>query len=110
MTDPSTAEIWVTIGVLIVATAVIRGAGPVLLGGRELPAAARSVIALLAPALLAALVVVQTFGAPAGEELVLDARVLGVGAAAIVLWRGGSALPAVAVAAVVTALARAIGG
>jgi branched-subunit amino acid transport protein len=110
MTNPSTSEVWVTIGVLVVATALIRAAGPVLLGGRELPAAARSVIALLAPALLAALVVVQTLGAPAGEEVVLDARVLGVGAAGIVLWRGGTVLPAVAAAAVVTALARAIGG
>ena len=103
-------EVWVTIAVLAVATALIRASGPVLLGGRELPPRMLDVIALRAPALLAALVVVETFRAPAGGELELDARVLGVGAAGVVLARGGSALPAVALAAIVTALARAIAG
>jgi hypothetical protein len=101
-------EIWITIGALAVTTALIRASGPVLLGGRDLPAAARGVIALLAPALLAALVVVETIGEPAGGELMIDERILGVGAAGVVLVRGGSALPAVATAAVVTALARAV--
>jgi branched-subunit amino acid transport protein len=101
-------EIWVTIAALAVATALIRASGPLLLGGRELPSAVQGVIALLTPALLAALVVVETLGEPAGGELVVDERVLGVGAAGIVLVRGGSALPAVMVAAVVTALARAL--
>jgi branched-subunit amino acid transport protein len=100
--------VWVTIGVLAVTTAAIRAAGPVLLGGRELPERAFHVIALLAPALLAALVAVQTFSAPEGRQLEIDARVLGVGAAGLVLWRRGSALLAVATAAVVTALARAV--
>ncbi|HYN37633.1 MAG TPA: AzlD domain-containing protein [Rhodospirillales bacterium] len=97
-----------TIGVLAVATAAIRAAGPVLLGGRELPAPVQEVIGLLAPALLAALVVVETFSGPAGGELEVDERVLGVGAAGIVLARGGSLLPAVAIAAIVTAVARAL--
>ena len=101
-------EVWVTIGALAVTTVLIRAAGPVLLGGRELPPRLLDVVALLAPALLAALVVVQTFSDPAGEELVVDERVLGVGAAAVVLARGHSALPAVAVAAIVTAAARAL--
>ncbi len=55
------SEIWVTIGVLAVGTALIRASGPVILGGRELPQRVMDVIALLAPALLAALVVVETF-------------------------------------------------
>ena len=101
-------EVWVTIGVLAVATAAIRASGPVLLGGRELPLRMQEVVSLLAPALLAALVVVETFSASAGGELELDERALGVGAAGIVLLRGGSALPAVAVAATVTAVARAL--
>jgi branched-subunit amino acid transport protein len=101
-------EVWITIGALAVTTALIRASGPVLLGGRELPSAVQGVIALLAPALLAALVVVETIGEPAGGELVIDERILGVGAAGLVLVRGGSALPAVAVAAIVTALARAV--
>ena len=36
------SAVWVTIAVLAVATAAIRASGPVLLGGRELPAAPRA--------------------------------------------------------------------
>ena len=95
---------------LAVATAVIRAAGPVLLGGRELPAAFRGVIALLAPALLAALVVVQTFGAPEGGALELDARIAGVarrrGRAALA---ARTMLPVVALAALVDRRVRLVG-
>jgi branched-subunit amino acid transport protein len=101
-------EVWVTIGCLAVATAAIRASGPVLLGGRDLAGRLQGVITLLAPALLAALVIVETFGAPAGGELELDARAVGVAAAGCVLAAGGSALPVVLVAAVATALVRAL--
>jgi branched chain amino acid efflux pump len=97
--------VWVTIGCLAVATAVIKAAGPVVLGGRELPAAAMGVIALLAPALLGALVVTQTF-AGHGRELVVDARVAGVAAAAVALYLRASLLVAMILAAVVAALVR----
>jgi branched-subunit amino acid transport protein len=100
--------VWVTIAVLAVTTALIRASGPVVLGGRQLPAAFRGVIALVAPALLAALIVVETVGAPEGGSLDLDARVLGVGACAVALRAGAGTLPAVAAAAVVTAGVRAL--
>ena len=100
------SEVWVTIAVLTVATAAIRASGPLLLGGRELPAPAIGVIALVAPALLAALVVVETLGAPEGGSLDLDARMAGVGAAGIALWRGANLLPVVVLAAAVTAVVR----
>ena len=64
-------------------------------------------IALIAPALLAALVVVETVGAPEGGAFELDARMLGVAAAAAARSRGATMLPVVAIAAFVTALARA---
>jgi hypothetical protein len=99
---------WVTIGVLALATAAIRASGPVLLGGRDIPTRLGRVVALLAPALLAALVVVQTLGSPAGGELEVDARIAGVGAAGCALAAGASALPVVALAAVVTATIRAV--
>lgn len=102
------SDVWVTIVALALLTAVIRASGPVLLGGHELPRPVRSVIALVAPALLAALVVVQTLGADAGGAFELDARIAGVAAAAGALIVGLSTLPVVALAAVVTALIRAL--
>ena len=101
-------DVWVTIGVLAVATAAIRATGPVLVGGRELPERLQGVVALLASALLAALVVAETVGAPEGGELELDARIAGVAAAGGVIAVGGSMLPVVATAAVVTAVVRAL--
>jgi hypothetical protein len=56
--------------------------------------------------MLAALVVVQTFAS--GRELVLDARLPGVAAAAIAVWRGAHVIVAMVVAAAVTALLRAV--
>jgi uncharacterized membrane protein len=100
-------EVWLTIGALAVATAAIKAAGPVLLGGRALPPRAAAVIALLAPALLAALVVTETFGH--GGRLVIDARAAGVAAAALAMTVRAPLVAAVVVAAVVTAGIRALG-
>ncbi len=102
-------EDWVLVGWLIATTAAIRAAGPVALGGRDLPARAMSVIALLAPALLAALVVTQTFGGES-SELSLDERALGVAGAGVVLALRGGILLAMAVAMALTAGARAAVG
>lgn len=100
-------EEWVLVAWLIATTAAIRGAGPVALGGRELPARAMGVIGLLAPALLAALVVTQTFGGE-GSELTVDERALGVAGAGAVLALRGGILLTMAVAMVLTAGARAL--
>ena len=101
-------DVWVTIAALTVATAAIRAAGPVLLGGRDLPTLVTRVIALLAPALLAALIAVGTFTDPDGD-LVLDPRAAGLAAAAGVLaWRQSAMVAAVALAALAAALVRAL--
>lgn len=97
--------LWVAIVAVALASATIKAAGPVLVGGSELPPRAVSVIALLAPALLAALVVTQTFGED--QRLVLDERAVGVGVAAVALALRAPVLLAVALAAVSTALIRA---
>jgi dihydrodipicolinate synthase/N-acetylneuraminate lyase len=94
------------IGALALATALMKLAGPLLLGGRSIPAGVLGVIELLASALLAALVVVETFGN--GRSLTLDARALGVAFAAVALARRAPVIVAVVGAAVVTALARAL--
>jgi uncharacterized membrane protein len=97
--------LWISIVAVALASAAIKAAGPVLVGGKELPPRAVSVIALLAPALLAALVVTQTFGEDG--RLVLDERAVGVAVAGIALALRAPVLVAVALAAVTTALVRA---
>ena len=97
---------WTTIAGLAVATAAIKGAGPVALGGRDLPPWALRLISLLAPALLAALVVVETFGKH--KDLVLDARAAGLAAAAVALAARLSVVWAVGAAAAAAALVRAV--
>jgi uncharacterized membrane protein len=98
--------VWITIAALALATAGMKLSGPLLLGGRRLPARVVSVIGPLASALLAALVVVETFGK--GRALTLDARALGVAFAALALVRRAPLMVAVLGAAIVAALARAI--
>lgn len=100
--------IWVTIAVLAAATAALKLAGPLALGGRSLPANALNVVELLASALLAALVVVETLGK--GRSLTIDARVLGVAFAVVALrWRAPMIVVVVGAAAV-TAIARLLAG
>jgi branched chain amino acid efflux pump len=99
--------LWVAIVAVTLASAAIKAAGPILVGGRELPPRVNAVIALLAPALLAALVVTETFGDDG--HLVLDERALGVGVAAVALALRAPVLLAVALAALATALARLFG-
>lgn len=100
---------WITIIALAILTAMIRTAGPVLVGGRELAPAVQRVVALIAPALLAALVVVETLGEASGSGLELDERIAGVAAAGCVLaWKRSAMLPALAVAVATTALLRAV--
>jgi hypothetical protein len=104
---PVTDTALVVVVCLVATSALIRASGPVILGGRRLPSRLNAVIALLAPALLAALVMTETFRAD-GSELVLDERALGVvGAGAVILARGPLIL-ALAVAMALTAGARAI--
>ena len=101
------SALWVAIVAVTLASAAIKAAGPILVGGRELPPRVSAIIALLAPALLAALVVTETFGDDG--HLVLDERALGVGVAAVALALRAPVLLAVALAALVTALARLFG-
>lgn len=99
---------WVTILALSVGTIAIKGAGPLLVGGRSLRPTAARVIALTAPALLAALVVTQTFTDGDGH-LTLDARAAGLAAAAgLLAVRRKAMVSAVVVAALVAALLRAL--
>jgi branched-subunit amino acid transport protein len=101
------SALWVAIVAITLASAAFKAAGPILVGSRELPPRVNAVIALLAPALLAALVVTETLGDDG--HLVLDERALGVGVAAVALALRAPVLLAVALAALVTALVRLFG-
>ena len=100
-------DVWITIGLLAIFSVAIRASGPLAVGGRQLGPEAASVIGLLAPALLAALIVVETVGGEDGLDP--DARIAGVAAAGLILtWRRSAMLAAIAVAALVTAGIRAV--
>jgi branched-subunit amino acid transport protein len=89
-----------------VTTFAIKAAGPVALGGRELPTWFTSVVILLSPALLAALVATQVFAE--GDRLALEADTAGVAAGGLVYWRSKSIVACVVIAAAVTAALRAL--
>lgn len=72
---------WAVLLVLAAGTWVLKAVGPVLAGGRALPARLDGIVALLPPALLAALVAVQTLGD--GRGLAIDARLAGVAVAGV---------------------------
>ncbi len=87
-------------------TYLFKAAGPLLLGGRRLPPVLDAVAARVPAALLAALTVVATIGN--GARIDLDARVVGVAAAGVALWRRAPFVVVVIVAVAVTAGARAL--
>jgi branched-subunit amino acid transport protein len=98
------SAVWVAVLLVGSATVLLKAVGPVFFGGRPLPGRVSGVVSLLAPSLLAALVVTQVVGSD--RELVADARLLGLAGAAAALALRAPLLAVVAVAALVTALAR----
>jgi branched-subunit amino acid transport protein len=100
------SDVWLAVLVVGAATMVFKASGPVFLGQRSLPPRARRVVDLLAPVMLIALVVTQTFAA--GESVTVDARVPGVIAGAIAVWRRVPLVLAMVIGAAVTASVRAV--
>ncbi len=98
--------VWIAVAVVGVGTIALKGLGPALLGTRRLPERVADLAVLLAPTLLAALVVTQTLGGSDGLEV--DARLVGVGAAGVALAFRAPLIVAVVVAAAATAAARAL--
>ena len=94
-------NIWILIILVAALTAAIKAAGPMALGGRELPAWFSSIVTVMPAAVLAALVVTSALAN--GEELSVGPDTAGVAAAGFIAWRGGSVVMCVVVAAAVTA-------
>jgi uncharacterized membrane protein len=99
-------SVWITIALLAVGTIAIKATGPVLLGGRDLPPRLSGVVVRLAPALLAALVVVDTFGRD--RALGINESAAGLAAAALALAARLPMFAVVVIAAAVTAGLRAL--
>jgi len=95
---------WLVLAVVGSLTMVFKASGPVLLGMRELPPRVASVVEVLAPAMLAALVVTQTVGGD--QEIVLDERLAGIAAGGIAVWLRAPLLAVMVVAAATAALIR----
>jgi branched-subunit amino acid transport protein len=104
--DPTVSAVWVVTVAVGAATVIFKSSGPVLLGGRELPVRIRAVMAMLAPALLAALVVTQAVGGD--RRLVFDARLVGLAGAAVAVRLRAPVLVVVVLAAALAAAARAL--
>jgi branched-subunit amino acid transport protein len=100
------SEAWIVVALVGASTIAFKAAGPVLIGRRALPPRVQSIVELLAPVMLISLVATQTFGGD--EEITVDARVVGVGAAMIAIWLRAHVIVAMAVAAAVTAGVRVI--
>ena len=98
------SEAWAIVLLVGIGTMAIKAAGPVLLGGRPLPRRLAAVVATLAPALLAALVATTALGA--GQGLALDARIVGLAAAAIAVALRAPVLVVVVAAAVAASVTR----
>jgi branched-subunit amino acid transport protein len=98
------SAVWWSVLLVGAGTVLLKAAGPVLLGGRTLPPSLGGMLDLIAPSVLAALVVTQLVGGD--RELVLDERLAGIAAAGIALALRAPILVVVAVAAVTTALLR----
>jgi uncharacterized membrane protein len=96
--------VWISIGVLAAANFAMKAAGPVLIGDRELPETVVNVIALLAPAILAALVLVGAFSD--GRSLTVDAQAAGVAASGAAFLLRVPMLAAIALGAITAALLR----
>jgi hypothetical protein len=98
---------WITTAALFAGTVALKAAGPLTLGGRRPSKRALTVIALVAPSILTSLVVYQTFtGDPDG--LIVDARVVGLLVAAVAALARLPMLVVVLLAAVATAVTRAV--
>ncbi|MGH3071012.1 MAG: AzlD domain-containing protein [Gaiellaceae bacterium] len=95
---------WVVIAAVGAATVLFKASGPVLLGRRRLPPRVAAVVDVLAPAMLAALVVTQTVGGDG--EIVVDERLLGVAAGAVAVLARAPLVVVMTVAAAVAALVR----
>lgn len=98
---------WITVAVMAIGTAAIKAAGPFAVGGEPPSERVEAVIGLLAPALLAGLVVYETVSTN-HRGVTLDARVIGLAAGALALAARLPLIVVIVAAAGAAAAARAL--
>ena len=99
-------DAWVLVAVVGACTIALKSLGPLAIGGRELPRPVLGVVAFLAPTLLAALIVTQTFAD--GRHLTFDARAVGLAGGVVAVILRAPVLVVVVVAAGAAAATRAL--
>lgn len=99
---------WWAIVALAAGSWGLKAIGPVIIGERASSPAFTRFAGLLTPALLMALVAVQTF--TERQHLVLDSRAAGLAVAGIAVWRRAPFVVVVVLAAVTSAGLRALTG
>jgi len=95
---------WTLIILLTLGAYAFKVTGLVFLGGRSLPPIFERCLTLIPAAVVTALVMKDTF--TQGQELVLDARALGIAVAVIAAWRKAPLIVVIVLGAAVTALVR----
>lgn len=96
---------WTFVVALAATAYAFKVLGLVLVGDRQLPPMLDRCLALIPAALIAAIVVKDTFSV--GQHLQLDARAVGVAAAAVAAWRKAPLIAVIVIGAAVTAALRA---
>jgi branched-subunit amino acid transport protein len=97
---------WTLVILLTLGAYAFKVTGLVFLGGRSLPPMFERCLALIPAAVVTALVMKDTF--TNGQELVLDARALGIAVAGVAAWRKAPLIVVIVLGAAVTALVRQI--
>ena len=95
---------WTLVFLLAVAAYAFKVIGLIVIGRRQLPGPLERCLALIPAALIAALIVNDTFAD--GKDLVVDARAAGVAAAALAAWRRAPLIVVIVIGAAVTAAMR----
>ena len=95
---------WTLVILLTFGAYAFKVTGLVFLGGRSLPPMFERCLALIPAAVVTALVMKDTF--TTGQDIVLDARALGIAVAGIAAWRKAPLIVVIVLGAAVTALVR----
>ncbi len=99
-------QLWMLVVLLSGVAYGLKVLGFVVVGSRTMPPVLERCLALIPASLLAALVAKDTF--TSAQELVLDARAVGLAVAIVAVWRKAPFIVVVVAAMAATALVRAL--